>query len=60
MELQAACTGARLGGSHHGLGNGGCCKLVNRLEYCLTQPRATIRMIRTGLCGRLTAEAAKR
>jgi hypothetical protein len=57
----AGMPGVRLGGSHHGLGNGGCCKVGEPAGYRLTQPRATISMSRTtGLCGRPSAEAAER
>ena len=43
------------------LGTAGAAKWVNRHEYCLTQPRATISInIATGPCGRPAAEAAER
>ena len=43
------------------LGTAGAAKWVNRHEYCLTQPRATISInISTGPCGRPAAEAAER
>ena len=43
------------------LGTAGAAKWVNRHEYCLTQPRATISInIPTGPCGGPAAEAAKR
>jgi hypothetical protein len=43
------------------LGTAGAAKWVNRHEYCLTQPRATISInIPTGPCGRPAAEAAER
>ena len=44
-SVQAAGTyGARFGGPHHGLETADAAKWVNRQEYCLTQPRATISM----------------
>jgi len=43
------------------LGTAGAAKWVNRQEYCLTQPRATISInIPTGPCGGPAAEAAER
>ena len=43
------------------LGTAGAAKWVNRREYCLTQPRATISInIPTGPCGGPAAEAAER
>jgi hypothetical protein len=42
-------------------GTAGAAKWVNRHEYCLTQPRATISInIPTGPCGGPAAEAAER
>jgi hypothetical protein len=43
------------------LGTAGAAKWVNRHNYCLTQPRATISInIPTGPCGGPAAEAAER
>jgi hypothetical protein len=43
------------------LGTAGAAKWVNRHEYCLTQPRATISInIPAGPCGRSVTEAAER
>ncbi len=43
------------------LGTAGAAKWVNRHEYCLTQPRATISInIPAGPCGGPAAEAAER
>jgi hypothetical protein len=43
------------------LGTAGAAKWVNRREYCLTRPRATISInIPTGPCGGPAAEAAER
>ena len=43
------------------LGTAGAAKWVNRHEYCLMQPRATIsNSTPTGPCGRPAAEAAER
>jgi hypothetical protein len=43
------------------LGTADASKWVNRHEYCLTQPRATISMgMSTGPCGRSVTESAER
>ena len=50
-----------LGAHTTALGTADAAKWVNRLEYCLTQPRATISInIPTGPCGGPAAEAAER
>jgi hypothetical protein len=61
-SVRAAGThGARLGGSHHGLGNGGCCEVGEPARVLFdAAARDDQHKIPTGPCGGPTAEAAER
>ena len=58
---QLACMERDLAAHTVALETADASKWVNRREYCLTQPRATINMnISTSLCGRSVTESAER